>query len=383
MIILHYLLGRCNPDSANGIEKMVYNMTLELAKNSSNCVILFSLTNKEIISIPNVQIYKFKPHKAAILLPIEIKKKIIECNPDVVHLHSVNNPHNYIISRWLNELNIPYVITAHGGLDKSILLRKKILKLIYKYIIELKLYNGALFVHSVGDTESIRNYGVNNHIVEIPNGINLDVIPKEYINNDILKDYPFLSSKRIVLFVGRLDPVQKGLDVLLKAFSNNNIKNLVLLLVGPDHKDNTPHLKEMISNYDIKDKVLIVGPLFGPKKYNYLNHSDIFIHTSRWEGLSLSVLEAMAMSLPCLLTKQANPIGMLKNGNSGWIVNFDFQEIAKALINAESESKLKLKKMGLENYKIILDSFQWKNIAIDMNKSYKKFINKNQEIRGN
>jgi hypothetical protein len=67
MKILHFLIGRCNPDSANGVEKTVANLVRELAEMPSNKVFLFSLTEKDIIPIGKVEIFKFSPTKIPFL----------------------------------------------------------------------------------------------------------------------------------------------------------------------------------------------------------------------------------------------------------------------------------------------------------------------------
>jgi len=55
MRIAHVLLGRCNPDSANGVDKTVYYLAHHQASLGSQ-VAVFSLTVKEPIPIPGAEV---------------------------------------------------------------------------------------------------------------------------------------------------------------------------------------------------------------------------------------------------------------------------------------------------------------------------------------
>ena len=109
MKILHFLIGRCNPDSANGVEKTVSFLTKEFAKQK-NEVYLLSLTKKEIYPLEGVKVIGCKPSKVTFLLPNCVKKYIDKIEPDLVHLHSVYTPQNLFLSRWFMKKGIPIVI---------------------------------------------------------------------------------------------------------------------------------------------------------------------------------------------------------------------------------------------------------------------------------
>lgn len=376
MKILHYLIGRCNPDSANGVEKMVSNLTMGLAKNPENVVYLISLTKKDIIPIPGVNIIRFKPCFIPILLPIKMKKKIWEINPDIVHLHSVYNFQNIIIAYWLKKLKIPYVTSPHGGLATAVLKRKKILKILYKYFFELKYSNRASFVHSSGNTTDIIKYGVNNKFIEIPNGISLSRIPKDCNKKFLYDRYPEIDNKLIILYLGRLDPVLKGLDLLLKAYSLSKLDNTILIIAGPDFKNSKKKLLRLVYNLRITEKVIFTGPVYGKEKYDLLSSADVFVYTSRSEGLPLSVLEAMAMKIPCLVTPAANPLGYIKTGKSGWQTSLDINDITYQISNASKCSKSELMRMGEENYKIIKEYFTWEKIVPRFEIAYREVVYK-------
>lgn len=382
MKILHFLVGRCNPDSANGVDKTVYYLLKEFGKNSENSVHLISISNKEPIPIDNVQVHSFSPSRFPFFLSNKIKEKINQINPDVVHLHSVYIPQNIILAWYLYKLDIPYVTTPNGGLARDILNRMRTIKYIYKYLFELPYHNKAAFVHSVGDTENILSYGVKSKIYEIPNGIDLNQIPQIDIDSadELIKKYPMLENKKIMLYLGRLDPLHKGLDLMLKSFEKAKLENTILIIIGPDYKGSLRKLTKLVKDLKISKSVIFTGPVYGLEKFKYLKHADIFIHTSRWEGLPLSVLEAMGMSLPCIVTPAANPLNLIKTKVSGWETDLDIINISKCMNEAGNCSRNELINMGVRNLNIIKQHFSWPMISESLWLKYQQINRPNTKI---
>ena len=62
--------------------------------------------------------------------------------------------------------------------------------------------------------------------------------------------------------------------------------------------------------------------------------NDVFIRTSRFEGLPLGILEALSLGLPCLVTKGTNLDELVNNYNAGWGVETTSKMVASAIKNA-------------------------------------------------
>lgn len=96
-----------------------------------------------------------------------------------------------------------------------------------------------------------------------------------------------------ILFLGRFDMGQKGIDLLLSAYAR--VKEqipfpLVMAGYGPDeHK-----IKKMVNDLGIADRVQFVGGAFGDKKRALFSESVFVAFPSRHEGFSLFSLEALA-----------------------------------------------------------------------------------------
>ncbi len=118
-----------------------------------------------------------------------------------------------------------------------------------------------------------------------------------------------------LIFVGRLDPV-KNLDVLLRAFVGLE-GNPVLIIVGdgPEREK----LERLCRELGLTSKVHFVGRQQNIEQW--LKAVDIYVQPSRWEGMSLSALEAMASGLPVLAGRVSGLIDLIDHKENGILVD--------------------------------------------------------------
>src|SRR5918996_217256 len=94
---------------------------------------------------------------------------------------------------------------------------------------------------------------------------------------------------RIALFVGRLDVYRKGLDALLVGISEAPAWHLAL--VGPDFRDGLREIRMLMAELSIEDRVSPLGARHGDDLVRAYGGADLLVLPSRWEGLSMSLLE--------------------------------------------------------------------------------------------
>jgi glycosyltransferase involved in cell wall biosynthesis len=104
--------------------------------------------------------------------------------------------------------------------------------------------------------------------------------------------YPIKEPKHI-LFIGRYDIEQKGLDLLIKAYAKvaNKIHYpLVIAGHGPDEMK----MRALVGRLHMNDRITILGSAFGDKKKKLMSEALFIAFPSRHEGFSLFSLEALA-----------------------------------------------------------------------------------------
>jgi len=374
MRFLHFLLGRCNPDSANGVDKTAYYLSRYQAE-LNNDVCVFSLSHKEELKIPGVQVRNFPPNKSSFSLPDKLTDALEKWNPDIVHLHSAFIPQNVILAKYLNRKRIPYIITPNGAMSPYLLRKSWYFKILFRALLEIPYFNKAEFVHVVSENEvkDLRKNKIRTKTLIAPNGIDLNALPDDLNPDYLFQKYPQLKNKKIFLFLGRLNIVQKGLDLLIQGFqrTKNDLKDSALILVGPDWKGALTKINRWIEHYGLENSVLPIGPVYGKEKYDIIAGADIFVHTSRWEGLPFSVLEALGCGKPCLLTEATNLGVYLTTHKAGYLSKTNPDDIANNLRAFAKLGDKDILEMGNNAKHLASAEFDWKKIASNLTNSIK------------
>jgi glycosyltransferase involved in cell wall biosynthesis len=103
------------------------------------------------------------------------------------------------------------------------------------------------------------------------------------------------NSKRF-LTVGRFTPLHKGIDLLIEAFHLFAQKNheWMLDIVGEGKEE--PKYRALINKYELEDRITIHP--FTNQIQNYYSNAQVYVLSSRWEGMPLVLVEAMSHRLP-------------------------------------------------------------------------------------
>lgn len=137
-------------------------------------------------------------------------------------------------------------------------------------------------------------------------------------------------SKRF-LTIGRFTPLHKGIDLLIEAFhlfaQKNNDWNLDIIGEGiEEHK-----YKSLISKYKLGDRITIHP--FTNQIQDYYSNAQVYVLSSRWEGMPLVLVEAMSHGLPIVTSDL--PVCKEIMGDFGlYFRNGDIQDLANKLEEA-------------------------------------------------
>lgn len=327
---------------AGGVYSFLSNLTNEL--NKEEYIVIYGV-NRD--NTPNNFKEKFPsntqfiPWKSASrnLNPLKDIKALWELytilkrieNIDIIHLHSskagfLGRIVSFLLGKAKKTIYTPHAI-SFLRLDVSPK-KRKIFIWMEKFA---SFFGGKIVACSQSEKEVIEEQGIKN-VTFINNGIKPLEIEKKVNTSD----------KITIISVGRLS-IQKNPklfnDIALEFIDNPNIQ---FIWCGDGE------LKSELTSPNIK----CTGWIERKELENYLANADIYLSTSLWEGLPLSVLEAMSISLPVVLSDCV--------GNRDLVENKDFlyQDKQKAvqMINYYIKNKKILKKESLKS-KIIFDRY--------------------------
>ena len=367
MKIIHIALGKANPERMNGVNKVVHQLA-STQKELGYEVSVWGIANDLAHTYParNFTTRLFQQHRYKRLCPL-LKKAIHQlANDHIIHIHGAFILEFYQITRLLKNRGIAYLFTPHGSFAAAAMEKNKWVKKVYFHLLEKELIKNAKAVQLLGVNElsHLKNMMPLTNDQLIPNGIDLANLPK---------DLPARKNEQLIFgFCGRLDTYHKGLDLMLKGFKQflENGGKATLELIG-DGKDR-PDLEKLVLKLGIQDKVVFHGALFGLKKFQTINQFDVFLHTSRMEGFPMAVLEAAALSIPCITSEATNINAYIRAYIAGIALsNNTPQCIAEAMtLTADFYQQNRLFIHGENARKMVATSFDWRNIAQQLVQAY-------------
>ena len=117
------------------------------------------------------------------------------------------------------------------------------------------------------------------------------------------------------------------------------------------------------------------GPVIDEEKKNVLLNTDIFIQTSRFEGMPMGILEALSYGIPSIVTTGTTLSDFVEKYNAGYHCETSAEGIAEAIEKAVLE-RSKLTELSQDAKKLIEENFLWESVASDAISKYKKLITK-------
>lgn len=145
-------------------------------------------------------------------------------------------------------------------------------------------------------------------LVCIPNMLDAEAIGRKAGNS------PYTGDMLHIVSVGRLAPEKHFENIIPVAKALRDMStDFVWHIVGDGSEQ--ARLESLIVENDLKDHVILEGSKTNP--YPYMKYADLFVHPSYVESQGLTVLEAMTLGVPCVVTKSRGPCEFIVDGVNG------------------------------------------------------------------
>lgn len=342
---------------AGGVFSFLSNLTNELDKEEY--IVIYGINRDNTPSNFKEKFpsnIKFIPWKSAgrSLNPLKDIKALWELyiilkkidNIDIIHLHSskagfLGRIVSFLLGKSKKTIYTPHAI-SFLRLDVSPK-KRKIFIWMEKFA---SFFGGKIIACSQSEKEAIEEQGIKS-VTFINNGIKSLQIEKKVNTSD----------KTTIISVGRLS-IQKNPklfnDIALEFIDNPNIQ---FIWCGDGE------LKSELTSPNIK----CTGWIERKELENYLSYADIYLSTSLWEGLPLSVLEAMSIGLPVVLSDCVGNRDLVDNNGFLYINKIE----AIKNINELLKNKIWINKKGHNSKIIVENNFNMRNMAISYLNIYK------------
>lgn len=215
---------------------------------------------------------------------------------DLVYLHEGWTLSNYIIGLYCRFRDIPYVVMPHGVYAPGIVSTLRLLR--FRTPFEKWLLEGAAGVHLFFDSEvaELKAVAPRANAFVATTGFRIQV-----------RVWEASSAGDYLAWVGRLDVLHKGIDVLFEAMSRIPVpERPKLKMAGPDYAGGRAETERLVVSYGLEDSIDLVGPLSQAEVADLLLGSRGFVHFPRWEAFGRTIAEALALGVPVGLGRGAH-----------------------------------------------------------------------------
>ncbi len=212
--------------------------------------------------------------------------------------------------------------------------------------------------------------GVTTRIEVIPTGVHLDLY--QPIDRQAWRVSQGLHpDTQIMLYVGRLAK-EKNIALLIQATARVSAQRENMLLVlagdGPDRS----HLEQQAEELGILDRVLFLGMLDTPAVVEAYQAADMFVFASTMETQGLTILEAMAGSLPVVAVDAPATRELVVEGQAGYLIPAEADIMANRITHLLDHPDL-MQAMG-EQARLVAEQYSDEKMVERLEKVYRSLI---------
>lgn len=292
---------------------------------------------------------------------------------DLAHLHGLWTGQNWAAGKAARKARRPYIITPHSMMMPWAWQRSRLKKKLAGALFEHANLRGAALLHALshGEADAIRALGFNSRIELVPNGLHTAQFASLPAPDDFIRRFPETRDRRWILFLGRISE-QKGIIEAMRGCFDAAAggKEFQLIVAGNDEFGLQKLLETAVRRKGLEGRVTFTGVLDRPTVLSVLSRTTLLLQPSKSEGLSLSILEAMAAGVPVLISPACNMPEVASHG-AGRIVEPERGAISTALKQLFSLTPAELTSMGTRGRDLVRNRFDWSKVLPEYRKMYK------------
>ena len=299
-----------------------------------------------------------------------------EAKPDIIHVHNMNyfsEVHIHTLEKLAKKRKVPLVLTAHNTWDDLLFLE------LTHNIDWARIVAVSHFVK-----REIIGIGVDDTIITvIHHGVDQNRFNPSVGPGDILKKFPKLRERKVIFHPARIG-LSKGCDTSVKSMSIVKEKHPDAILVlagskniidwGSTQQKDIAYIVSLIKHFDLEENVLIdVYTLDEVKEIYALSQVCLYPSTSS-EPFGLTMLEAMAMAKPMVVTNSGGMPEVINNGINGFIVPIrDFETMASKINTLLEDYRLR-RRFGYTGREMVEAQYTKERVTNDTVSVYRKVL---------
>ncbi len=252
------------------------------------------------------------------------------------------------------------ILHIHGGGFHNYYKRARLMKPVIRLTLESSdaiICLSEMWKKYYSSTFKLKRLVIINNVIEKPS------VSAEHVQNGTLN----------LLFLGHVTE-KKGVFDLLKvlAAGRDQFRHKVKVTIGGIGE--VERLEKTISENQFNGDVSFAGWVNGNKKAQLLNDCDVYVLPSYFEGLPISILEAMSYGKPVISTNVGGIPEIVKPGFNGWLFQPGDHQALNTIIMEAMDNKELLKQYG-NNSLSISRNYTPESVFKSLNDLYKQVLN--------
>jgi glycosyltransferase involved in cell wall biosynthesis len=243
---------------------------------------------------------------------------------DLVHVFGPFIPSHALVIRSARGGASPLVLSTMAQLMPHAMKRKRLKKELYLRAISPWTKKIRLLAFGPEEERGLRRYFPRHAIFQASLGV------FQCPASALQPSAPRKGGNLSLLFFGRNDRLQKGLDILLLGFSKAKADGagIRLTIAGQPWRDSGRYIDGFLKRHGLEEVVTIAGPTDENVKWQHFDSADYFVFLSRWDGPPRPVREAIAAGLPLVVSPETNMGHLVELYGAGVQVPLDPDAVA-------------------------------------------------------
>lgn len=295
----------------------------------------------------------------------EIKKIIKDFKPDILQLHSSKAG---FLGRMAGRKIKKHIVYTVHGFDSVRIKNRKFLFI--EKIMQKEC--GAIIPVSFYDEKNLINEKITSNIVCIPNGIDkneLNILPNVEIKQKIIESKD--KGNFNVISIARISK-QKKFEMFLEVAEKLKDRNISFFWIGtPTDPEEEIKYNNLIKNNKIPSNVYLLGEVQNAGAY--IQFADLFVLFSNYEGLPMTIIEALACSKPVIASSVGGIPELVEDTENGFLINSTDEAVDKIFILSQDKSLVK--EMGEKSYSKFESNYTLDKMYNSYMELYRKLLN--------
>jgi glycosyltransferase involved in cell wall biosynthesis len=285
---------------------------------------------------------------------------------DVLVIHSVFGRSHPAVERACRRGRIPCIACPNDPYSPELFRERRAIKTVYWRLHEAPFLRKmrAIQVLAPSHARFLRDRGIDVPVFAIPNGLEREQLDFESTpdETDLVARTADATAALQLLYFGRWDVYNKGLDLLIEAIGADDVlRSLVSLRIAGRGSDRDAEaLRGLIARLGLESQASLVG--FLPDIGSAIRSVDFVVLPSRFDGFAQTITEALALGTPVIVSSRAGSSEYFGREDGAIVTEPDVPSLIRSLHDARG-SRGELRRAAMGSRPRLVREFSWDEVA--------------------